>query len=60
MHNKFLKWMMMQDPNLPIPGSTCHDNAQWIINAQNNISAETIHNGWRKTGFSYYPENTKD
>jgi hypothetical protein len=49
--------MMSQDPNVPIPGSTRHDVAQWIINAQNKISAETIRNSWRKMGFSYYPKN---
>ncbi len=47
--------MMLQDPNLPIPGSTCHKIAQWIIDAQKNISTETICNAWRKTGFSYSP-----
>jgi hypothetical protein len=57
MRDIFLKWMMMQDHNLPIFGSTCHDVTQWIINVQNNISAETIRNVWRKTGFSYYPKN---
>ena len=57
MHNKFLKWMMLQDPNVPIPGYTHHNVAQWIINVQNNISMETICNTWWKTGFSYYPEN---
>jgi hypothetical protein len=57
MHNKFLAWLMSQDPNVPIPGSTCHDVAQWIINVQNNISMETILNAWRKTGFSYYSKN---
>jgi hypothetical protein len=57
MHDKFLAWLMSQDPNAPIPGSMHHDVAQWIINVQNNISAETIRNVWRKTGFSYYPKN---
>ncbi len=57
MHNKFLKWMMLQDPNVPIPGYTHHNVAQWIINVQKNIRAETIRNAWRKTGFSYYPKN---
>jgi hypothetical protein len=52
MHNKFLKWMMAQDPNLPIPGSMCHDVAQWIIDAQKHISEETIRKAWRKTGYS--------
>jgi hypothetical protein len=55
--DKFLKWMMFQDPNILIPRFTCHNVAQWIINAQNNISTEMIRNAWRKTGFSYYPEN---
>jgi hypothetical protein len=60
MRGKFLKWMMLHDPNLLIPGSTCHDVAQWIIDAQKNISVETICNAWRKTGFFYYPKNPKD
>ncbi len=60
MRGKFLKWMMLHDPNLLIPGSTRHDVAQWIIDAQKNISVETICNAWRKTGFSYYPKNPKD
>jgi hypothetical protein len=42
MHNKFLHWMMLQDPNVPIPGSTHHDVAQWIIDAQKKINAEMI------------------
>ncbi len=57
MQDKLLKWMMMKDLNLPIPGSTHHDVAQWIINVQNNICEEMIHNAWRKTGFLYYPKN---
>ncbi len=57
MHDKFLNWMMSKNPNVPIPGSTCHTVTQWIIDAQNKISVETIHNPGRKTGFSYYPEN---
>ncbi len=60
MHNEFLAWMMLQDPYILIPRSTHHDLAWWIINAQNNISADTIRKVWRKTGFSYYPENAKD
>jgi hypothetical protein len=48
MRDGFLKWMMMQDPNLPIPGSMRHNVAQWIINTQNNICTKTICNMWRK------------
>ncbi len=57
MRDKFLKWMMSQKPIVLIPGSTRHSVTQWIIEAQNNISVETICNAWRKTGFSYYPKN---
>ncbi len=57
MRNEFLKWMMAQDPNLPIPGSTCHNVAQSIIDAQKNISLEMIRNAWRKMGYFYYPKN---
>jgi hypothetical protein len=32
MRDEFLAWMILQDPNDPVPGSTCHDVAQWIIN----------------------------
>ncbi len=56
MRDEFLKWMMMQDPNVPTLGSTFH-NVVRIIDARNNISAETIRNVWRKTGLSYYPKN---
>jgi hypothetical protein len=57
MRDEFLKWTMAQDLNLPFPGSTHHDIAQWIIDAQINISVETICNAWSKTGYSYYPKN---
>jgi hypothetical protein len=52
MHNEFLKWMMAQDPNLLISGSTRHNVAQWSIDAQKHISTETIRNVWRKMGYS--------
>ncbi len=58
MREEFLKWMMLQDPNVLIPGSTRHDVTQLIIDAQNNISIETIRNVWRMTGFSYYLKNS--
>jgi hypothetical protein len=58
MRDKFLNWMMLQDPDVPIHKSARHNVAQWIIDAQNKISVETIRNMWRKTGFSYYyPKN---
>jgi hypothetical protein len=55
MCNEFLAWMMSQDPNVPIPESMHHDVTQWIINAQNNLSAKPIRNAWRKMGFLLLP-----
>ena len=55
MRDEYTAWMLGQDPDLPIPGTTRHQLAEWIISAQKNVSAETIRNAWRKTGYSYYP-----
>jgi len=55
MRDKYNTWMFSQDPDLPIPRSTRHQLAEWIISAQKNVSAETIRNAWRKTGYTYYP-----
>ena len=55
MCEEYTSWMLGQDPDLPIPATTRHQLSEWIIAAQKNISAETIHNAWRKTGYLYYP-----
>ena len=31
MQDKYREWMLGQDPDLPIPGSTRHQLAEWII-----------------------------
>lgn len=56
MRDEYTAWMMDQDPNLPIPGTSRHQLSEWIIAAQKNVTSETIRNAWRKSGFSYYPE----
>ena len=55
MREEYTSWMLAQDPNLPIPTTTRHQLSDWIISAQKNVTAETIRNAWRKTGYSYYP-----
>jgi hypothetical protein len=55
MRDEFFKWMMLQDPNVTIPGSMHHNVVQWIINAQKNISTDMIRNVWKKTGCLLLP-----
>jgi hypothetical protein len=46
--------LLQQDPDLPIPGTTHRDIADWIIAAERNITNETLKNSSRKTGYSYF------
>ena len=55
MRAEYTEWMLGQDPNKPIPTTSRHQLATWIISAQKNVGAETIRNAWRKTGLSYFP-----
>ena len=55
MREEYTSWMLTQDPDHPILATTRRQLSEWIISATNNVSAETIRNAWRKTGFSYYP-----
>ena len=55
MCEEYTLWMVTQDPDLPIPTTTRRQLSEWIISATKNVSAETIRNTWRKTGYSYYP-----
>ena len=48
-------WLMAQDPDVPIKKTARSDVVGWILAAERQISAETIRNAWRKTGFSYFP-----
>ena len=55
MREEYTSWMLAQDPDLAIPTTTRHQLSEWIISAQKKVTAETIRNAWRKTGYSYYP-----
>ena len=55
MCTQFNEWLLAQNPNKTIRRATRHDLSEWIITAQANVSAVTIPNAWKKTGFSYYP-----
>ena len=60
MRTQFNKWLMAQNPNEAIHGATRHKLSEWIITAQANVSAVTIPNAWKKTGFSYYPNQPRE
>jgi hypothetical protein len=47
-------WLLNQDPDLPIPGTTRHDVSDWIIAAEKKVTDETMKNAWRKRGYSYF------
>ncbi len=51
---EYNRWLLQQDHDLPIPGTTrCHVS-DWIIAAENNVTDNTHKNSWRKTGYSYF------
>ncbi len=51
---QFNDWLMSQDPDAPIAKTTrCHV-IEWILAAEQKITAATIRNAWQKTGFSYF------
>ena len=53
-------WLLEQDPDQPIPGTTRCNASDWIIPAQKNITDETLKNAWKKTGYSYFGVFTPD
>jgi len=54
MRTQFNSWLLEQDPDQPIPGTTRRNVTDWIIAAQKNVTDETLKNAWRKTGYSYF------
>jgi hypothetical protein len=60
MCTQFNEWLLAQNPNKTIRRATRHDLSEWIITAQANVSAVTIPNAWKKTGFSYYPNQPRE
>ncbi len=47
-------WLMAQDADKPIPGTTHRKVANWINAGECNISNNTLENVWKKTGYSYF------
>ncbi len=60
LHAQFSKWMMCQDPDQPTPAASHRDVAGWIMEAEREVCDETICNAWKKTGFSYFPNQSKE
>jgi len=54
LRTEYNSWLLDQDPDLPIPGTTRRDVSDWIIAAEKNVTNETLKNAWRKTGYSYF------
>jgi hypothetical protein len=47
--DQYHEWLFTQDPDMPIPCSTHHHVAKWIIAAKHAIEDTMVHNAWRKT-----------
>ena len=60
MRTEYNAWLLEQDPDQPIPGTTRRNVSDWIIAAQKNVTDETLKNAWRKTGYSYFGVFTPD
>ena len=54
------EWMMRQDPDQPTPAASRRDVAGWIVEAEREVRDETIRNAWKKTDFSYFPNEPKE
>ena len=54
--DQYMNWLMVQDPDAPIPKTTRRDVVGWILAAEEKISLATRRNAWRKTGFAYFSD----
>ncbi len=54
--SQYNDWLMAQDPDAPIKKTTCRHVVEFILATEQQIGAETIHNAWRKTRFSYFTD----
>ena len=54
---QYRDWVMEQDPNLPVQCPDRQQVATWILAAEQAVTDEVVRNAWRKTGFSYFPDN---
>jgi hypothetical protein len=60
MRREYNAWLLEQDPDQPIPGTTRRNVSDWIIATQKKITNETLKYAWRKTGYSYFGVFTPD
>ena len=54
LRTEYNSWLLEQNPDLPIPGTTRCDVSNWIIAAEKAVTNKTIKNSWRKTGYAYF------
>ena len=58
--DQYHQWMLDQDPNQSIPCPSRVLVAEWLIAAQRSMTPAIIRNAWKKTGFSWFPNQLKD
>jgi hypothetical protein len=58
--HQYRQWMLDQDPNQSIPCPSRVLVAEWLIAAQRLMTPAIIRNAWKKTGFSWFPNQEKD
>ena len=58
--DQYRQWMLDQDPNQSIPCPSRVLVAEWLIAAQRLMTPALIRNAWKKTGFSWFPNQEKD
>jgi len=57
---EYHRWMMDQDPNESISCPPRVLVAEWLIAAQRAITPAVIRNAWKKSGFSWFPNQVKE
>ena len=50
----YTKFLTNQDADQPLSGVKSKNVSQWILDAVEAISEETVKNAWHKKGYSYF------
>ena len=50
--DQYMNWLMVQDPDAPIPTTTLRDVVGWVLAAAELLSLATPRHTWRSTGWS--------
>jgi hypothetical protein len=59
--DQYCQWMLDQDPNQSIPCPSRVLIAKWLIAAQQLLMTPAIiSDAWKKIGFSWFPNQSKD